>query len=71
MVTHMGGDETTSAAFGDEPCPRPGRLDAFVQGAFAKARTWEDYEDFFVDVPLPHSALRAITVAMETGVPQN
>ena len=71
VVTRMKNGETTSGSFGDESCVCPGRLDTFVQGMFAKHRAGEDYEGFFVGAPLPDSALEAITVALETGVPQN
>ena len=71
VVTRIESGEASSASFGDEACSCPGRLDAFVQGIFAKHTYGEDYEDFFVEAPLPDSALEALTVAMETGVPQN
>lgn len=71
VVTRMENGGTTSESFGEEACSCPGRLDAFVQGIFAKHRDGEDYEDFFVGAPLPDSALEAITVALETRVPQN
>ena len=71
VVTRIENGEATSESFGDESCSCPGRLDAFVQGIFAKHTAGEDYEDFFVEAPLPDSALEALTVAMETGVPQN
>ena len=71
MVTRMENGEATSGSCGDESCACPGRLDAFVQGMFAKHRAGEDYEEFFVGAPLPDAALEAITVALETGVPQN
>ena len=71
MATRMENGEAISGSFGDEACPCPGRLDAFLQGIVAKHWAGEDYEDFFVNAPLPDSALEALTVAMETGVPQN
>ena len=57
-------------SFGEEACACPGRLNAFVEGAVAKHRAGEDYEDFFVSAPLPDSALEAAVAAMETGVAQ-
>ena len=70
MTRFDGGDPAQRDTFGEETCACPGRLNAFVEGMMAKAKTGEDLEDFFMEAPLPDSALEAMTVAMETGTPQ-
>ena len=66
MTRFDGGDPAQRDSFGEETCACPGRLNAFVEGMMAKAKTG----DLFMEAPLPDSALEAMTVAMETGTPQ-